>query len=63
MSAARVFWALATLALTASYVTNGGFFGRRFARLRSCSAADKLLFLAGAMLALSITIYLTEGLC
>ena len=48
---AQTFYIAAVALLAASFVANGGWDGDRFERVRNYDAADKLLFLAGAMLA------------
>lgn len=55
----KAFWALSVAFLVVSYITNGGFFGRRFARWQNYDTADRALFLSGAMLAGCAAAWLT----
>lgn len=55
---AQTFYVAAVALCAASFVANGGWDGRWFARFQNCNAADRLLFLAWAMLAASIAAYM-----
>ena len=45
-----IFFRLTIALCAAAFVTNGGWSGRRFGRLKNWDTADKLLFLAWGML-------------